>query len=284
MSWFENRILEGQAENVFDNGAGGVNTPGQVFADSPGDRLSADDVELAETTLVTSIAWFGRYQDPINNNAPVEVDDFTIAIYADDNGSPADGRLLAEFKVGNEVNRTATDRNFIFAYEADIDFLMEAGVRYWVSLRNNTPGDTASFQWLVDPDLTNNVHFSGDGGATWLFQGQQADFRLSGVTATQPATCEATIGDEPLMASNPFGLGNLVGAVPTGATPEAPVASPVPATSVSPRDEALLLVLDDLRFADAALSMREADPAQHESSDRVDRVVDEGLEIAFSVL
>ncbi|MEO0532094.1 MAG: FG-GAP-like repeat-containing protein, partial [Planctomycetota bacterium] len=185
VSWFENRLLEGQPEEVFDNGAGGVNTPGQVFADSPGDRLSADDVVLAETTLVTSIAWNGRYQDPINNNAPVEVDDFTIAIYADDGNSPS-SRLLAEFNVGNAANRTPTDRNFIFSYEAEINFLMEEGVRYWVSLRNNTPDDFASFQWLVDPDLTNNVHFSADGGATWLFQGQQADFRLSGVIVDPP--------------------------------------------------------------------------------------------------
>lgn len=191
VSWFENQILEGQPEEVFDNGAGGVNTPGQIFADSTGDRLSADDVTLSETTLVTSIAWFGRYQDPINNNAPVDVDDFTIAIYADDSGRPADGRLLAEFNVGNEVNRTPTDRNFIFSYEAEINFLMEAGVRYWISLRNNTPDDPASFQWLVNPDLTNNVHFSGDGGATWLFQGQQADFRLSGVTVPELAPIAA---------------------------------------------------------------------------------------------
>lgn len=233
VSWFENQVLEGQPEEVFDNGAGGVNTPGQVFADSPGDRLNADDVTLTETTLVTSIAWHGRYQDPINNNAPVEVDDFTIAIYADDRGAPADGGLLAEFNVGNEVNRTATDRNFIFSYEADIDFLMEANTRYWVSLRNNTPDDPASFQWLANLDLTNNVHFSGDGGATWLFQGQQADFRLSGVTLAGPNGAAAEI-PEGVFAASTF--------APSAATvadenKKAPQNGSVPAVELSPRDE-----------------------------------------------
>ena len=218
---------------VFDNGAGGINTPGQIFADSLSDSLSADDATLAETTLVTSIAWTGRYQDPINNNAPVAVDDFTIAIYADDNGSPADGRLLAEFNVGNEVNRTATDRNFMFAYEADIDFLMEADTRYWVSLRNNTPGDTGSFQWLVHPDLTSNVHFSGDGGATWLFQGQQADFRLSGVTV-ESANPEAAVINEGFLAASVFAP---VVATSTGASGDAPQDDSVPASEFSLRDE-----------------------------------------------
>lgn len=201
VSWFENQILAGQPEEVFDNGAGGVNTPGQVFANST-ERLSADDVTLSETTLVTSIAWHGRYANVLNDNAPADVDDFTIAIYADDSGRPADGRLLAEFNVGNEVNRTATDRNFVFSYEAEINFLMEAGVRYWVSLRNNTPDELISFQWLVDPDLTNDVHFSGDGGATWLFQGQQADFRLSGVTvpALAPIAAFSQASNQPTSA------------------------------------------------------------------------------------
>lgn len=255
VSWFENRVLEGQPEAVFDNGAGGVNTRGQVFADSPGDRLNADDVVLSETTLVTSIAWFGRYQDPINNNAPVEVDDFTIAIYADDGGSPASGQPLAEFNVGNAAGRTPTDRNFIFSYEADINFLMEAGVRYWVSLRNNTPDDPASFQWLVNPDLTNNVHFSGDGGATWLFQGQQADFRLSGVTVPEPN------GDGPLSASQfvssaTFDSGQepVESLPPTQATNAAPHDgarvtesrdSESAAETSSVQDTALLLFLDE---------------------------------------
>lgn len=274
VSWFENRILEGQPEEVFDNGAGGVDTPGQIFADSPGDRLSADDVTLAETTLVTSIAWFGRYQDPINNNAPVEVDDFTIAIYADDDGTPADGGLLAEFNVGNEVSRTPTDRNFIFSYEADIDFLMEAGVRYWVSLRNNTPDDPASFQWLVDPDLTNNVHFSGDGGATWLFQGQQADFRLSGVTVDLSDAAASSTVDEPALAI----------AVPSAVTVGAPVEKLVPPTEASVTDRAMLLLLDEIRLADAPHAMQEDAPARHESSDSDDRDVDESLELAFSQL
>ncbi len=257
VSWFENRLLEGQPEEVFDNGAGGVNTPGQVFADSTGDRLNADDVVLSETTLVTSIAWFGRYQDPINNNAPVEVDDFTIAIYADDSGSPADGQLLAGFNVGNGVNRTPTDRNFIFSYEADINFVMEAGVRYWVSLRNNTPDDPASFQWLVNPDLTNNVHFSGDGGATWLFQGQQADFRLSGVIADPSDAAATPIVEEPF----------FVAALPSAAAQAIDAFSlPVPLASVqnaeAPRVQSPLNT--DTAAVDAALALlfHEQSPAE----------------------
>lgn len=274
VSWFENRLLNGQPEEVFDNGAGGVNTPGQVFADSPGDRLNADDVVLAETTLVTSIAWTGRYQDPINNNAPVEVDDFTIAIYADDSGSPADGQLLAEFNVGNEANRTPTDRNFIFSYEADINFLMEAGVRYWVSLRNNTPDDLASFQWLVDPDLTNNVHFSGDGGATWLFQGQQADFRLFGVALAPPSPAAIAV---PIQHDAVFAGG------PTLADIEAAFTTPVSAPEASRIDRALLL-LGDPPSADATSATPDESFNQQESSDSDDRGAHESLEIAFSQL
>lgn len=277
VSWFENRILEGQPEEVFDNGAGGVNTPGQVFADST-ERLNADDVTLAETTLVTSIAWNGRYSNVQNNNAPAAVDDFTIAIYADDGGSPASGQPLAEFNVGDAVGRTPTDRNFVFSYEADINFLMEAGVRYWVSLRNNTPNDPATFQWLVIPDVVNDVHFSGDGGATWILQGQQADFRLSGVTAGPSNAAGTRIVEQPFLAV----------AVPSTATVAitagAPVAKSIPATDASVAGRALLQLLGDLRLTDSAHTMREDAPAQHESSDIDDRVDDESLELAFSVL
>lgn len=279
VSWFENRVLEGQPEEVFDNGAGGVNTPGQVFADSPGDRLNADDVVLSETTLVTSIAWNGRYANFLDDNAPSEVDDFTIAIYADEGGAPAGGGLLAEFNVGNEVGRTPTDRNFIFSYEADINFLMEVGVRYWVSLRNNTPNDPASFQWLVNPDLTNNVHFSGDGGATWLFQGQQADFRLSGVTVFSPSLSETSISSAFLLPSPSLNAG--VAPTPTDTGQEISQATSTAAVN----EEALLLLLAETAAvtADDEVSFAEAS-SEEDSSENEQRELTASIDLAFGQL
>lgn len=278
VGWFQNQVLQGQPEEVFDNGAGGVNTPGQIFADSPGDRLSADDVTLSETTLVTSIAWNGRYANFLDDNAPSEVDDFTIAIYADDGNAPAGDGLLAEFNVGNEVSRTPTDRNFIFSYEADIDFLMEAGVRYWVSLRNNTPDDPATFQWLVDPNIANNVHFSGNGGAIWLFQGQQADFRLSGVIVDPSSLVQTVNIDAPLLAGP--AVGGLVTGTPI-ATGQATGQEASPTTSQSSlQEDALLLLLAET----TPVTADNEDAFATLVSDSDDRDIEASIDVAFGQL
>ncbi|MEM8947568.1 MAG: FG-GAP-like repeat-containing protein, partial [Planctomycetota bacterium] len=168
---------------VFDNGAGGIiGFASAVFADVAQGQLNADDVVFAETTRISSIAWSGVYLN--NGGTPAAVDDFTILIYADDNGQPASGDPIAEFVVGNNVNRTQV--NSRFSYTADIDFVMDAGVTYWISLLNDTTGDPADFAW-GNQTGGGNQHFSDDDGVTWENGNQQPDFRLFGVPVGPPA-------------------------------------------------------------------------------------------------
>ncbi|MFK7769734.1 MAG: hypothetical protein AB8B55_21180 [Mariniblastus sp.] len=113
-------------------------------------RHVASRVTLDETTRILGVEWTGTYE---NNEFPRD-EVFTIEIF--ENGfydtqwkgqfdAPV-GEALASFNVGNDfgipVNRTDTgevyenrhiDQN-IFSYSADIDFEMEAGKTYWVSI------------------------------------------------------------------------------------------------------------------------------------------------------
>ena len=130
---------------VFDNGTGGIEgveaTSTSYFNSESDNFRVANDVTLDSTETISRISWSGNY----SRGEAFEVDDFTIEIYEgiffNDNPYSPEGDPVAVFNVGNEVNRVDTgidlppvEEEDLYAYSADIDFTMEAGKTYWVSI------------------------------------------------------------------------------------------------------------------------------------------------------
>jgi hypothetical protein len=152
---------------VFDNGTGGiegVEATSTSFFNSESDNFQvANDVTLDTTQTISRISWSGNY----SLGEAFEVDDFTIEIYEgiffNDNPYSPEGDPVAVFNVGNEVNRVDTGIDLrpvgeenLYAYSAEIDFIMEAGKTYWVSIfaanEDEVPGTGQGsnfnhFQW-----------------------------------------------------------------------------------------------------------------------------------------
>ena len=175
------------ADTVYDNGVGGASSLEigyRSHVNSPVvEIIFADDVTLATTTQVTGIEWTGGYGIP----GTPEGDDFTLAIYADAAGGPMGPTPLQSFAIG-EANRTATgfqingDSFAVYAYSADIDFTLQAGQTYWLSIYNDTSTDSDGDDWYWGADLIGNASTSFDRGETWqpIFE-PAFDFRLTGV-------------------------------------------------------------------------------------------------------
>ena len=169
-------------------GAGGVDNFLRTDRDEP--FITADDVTLATTTGITRIEWTGIYFEFGSSTMPAQTDDFTIAVFADSGGMPFGGNPIAQFHVGNDVNRvdsgfTGAVNRDVFKYSAEIDFTMNAGITYWVSIANYTPGIFNDFYGGVLFGAGNAFH-STNGGATWVDRTHRLDFRLIGIP--EPAT------------------------------------------------------------------------------------------------
>ena len=135
---------------------------------------------LQATTQISSVQWSGL----IAGNDSPQVDDYTISIMADNNG-PVGGSALAVFIIGNNANRTDSNVNFagldVYNFSADIDFVADAGTTYWLSIVNDTTGDTNDdWYWGVLQNVGNN-HRSLDFGQSWHLIGGRTDFQLSAV-------------------------------------------------------------------------------------------------------
>ena len=171
---------------VYDNGVGGA--AGVIdgrLSDADFGFRQADDVMLNTTTRVSGIQWTGLYG---NSNAFPIQDDFTINIYSDSGSSPFGIAPIVSFEVGDNVNRTDSGLNAgpldIFDYTADIDFTMNAGETYWISIFNDTSSTEDFFFWSGSKN-TGNGHQTFDAGVSWLNNNYQFDFRLT--TIPEPA-------------------------------------------------------------------------------------------------
>jgi len=138
---------------------------GLAVFDKPGESFFvADFVEFDRTTRISSIEWLGSYE---NSNAPFLGDEFVIEIY--EGGTVDDdtigeyqapvGQPFATFLPGNNVNRVDTGLEWslfgpsrkIFSYSAEIDFEMDAGRQYWISIYSTASGNAG-------PDFNNDFY------------------------------------------------------------------------------------------------------------------------------
>ena len=180
-------VLPASADVIYDNGydnSFGLATASDI--DFP-DELADDFVLQPGLTTVTDIHWWGVYL--FDGSAPA-TDDFTIRIFADNAGAP-DNNPLYEFS-GIGGNRVASGNtlygNAEYAYSVDINpTVLSANTTYWLSIVNDTTGDTNDDWYWSDNDYGNShVRFPGGG---WQQEGYETSFYLTGTSVVpEPAS------------------------------------------------------------------------------------------------
>ena len=105
----------------------------------------ADDFQFTEDMLVDRIVWWGGHFDP----PATEPDNFTLRIFADDNGQP--GTLLITIAAGavdavptGQYVNPAIRPEFQYSVALSAPFLAQGGQRYWISIVN----PASDFNWL----------------------------------------------------------------------------------------------------------------------------------------
>lgn len=165
---FNTKQLNAQDSVIFSNN--GAYFSNFYRGSDVGTTQQADDAMLNVTRVATSIDWSGNYVG-FNNTKPPKEDDFTIAVFEDDNGSPAAGAPIATFHVGNDVQRTP--RPFIggFNYHSPLGcgVLLEKNTRYWFAIYNDL-SDIPGKSFRITSDLNSNggnSHTTPDQGNSW---------------------------------------------------------------------------------------------------------------------
>ena len=175
---------------VFNNG-GPASDPFNVFdvaavasdIDAPGQFQAADDFSFSSGTSVTDAHWFGFYA--VGDLQPPSQDNFTLRIFADASGSPANASPLFEVALG-AVARTDTGLNAlgfdIYEYSAlYAPINLSANTTYWFSILNDTTGEDDNWFWSVSSQ-TGNAHFRAPlvpSNANWLSNDVEMAFQLT---------------------------------------------------------------------------------------------------------
>ncbi|MFK7765709.1 MAG: hypothetical protein AB8B55_00605 [Mariniblastus sp.] len=144
--------FEANGELVFDGPVGGPENVEQgvdsiALEGSPIKQHYATPINLDSTQTIKSVEWTGIYERDFEwNRSPDRGDSFVIEIYEDAGDGAPDSSTTARFEVGganrvdngerNEV-RSSTEVLYeypIYEYSADIEYTMEAGKQYWISI------------------------------------------------------------------------------------------------------------------------------------------------------
>ena len=183
---------------------GGFLSDGQVMT-------VADEFQVEEAAAITSVTWWGGYA---SEYLPIpEADDFTVQLFADDEGKP--GALIQTFEVSNSAMRTATGDyvnppdpeagfegrpEYSYSFVLPVQILVEANTRYWLSIVNVPSSD--SWVWEVSDSMVNlGVQRSFEGGP-WEPYYDNTAFRLQTAGYEPPLSVEIDI--------RPFGPLNVI--------------------------------------------------------------------------
>jgi hypothetical protein len=172
------------AATLYDNGApDNVNAFRSDFASNNGGPSStdtqqvSDDFSLAGPSTVNSVGWWGLYafQD---TSVPL-TDNFTIRIFADAAGMPSTAPLF-QFAVGNSVNRVDTGIQIQgfeqFSYTATLPATLLGAGSYWLSVLNNSTGQTNDWFWSTSNDSAGDAMNRDTEASPWAPAAVSSDF------------------------------------------------------------------------------------------------------------
>lgn len=120
-------------------------TPGQTSF-----LTAYDDFTLGSAQQIDTVQWVGGFYNP---NAAVPIDSFTIQFYTDAGGLPGASVYSAQQAVTPTSLGTRPSVSFgdipMFSYSMDlaVDFLADAGTRYWISIVANLAFIGFTQQW-----------------------------------------------------------------------------------------------------------------------------------------
>lgn len=128
----------------------------------------ADDFSPTVTGSVGNITWTGIYYGTDN---PAATESFTVQIFADNAGLPADAPL---YEIVGDA--TKTDSGSVLLGETLYDYslsiaspILNAGTTYWVSVYTNEP--CSNFAWSNSTDGTADGALRNSGGPWRAFDG-----------------------------------------------------------------------------------------------------------------
>jgi hypothetical protein len=173
-------VTPARAQIVYDNGT--PNKEGGFLSDNDGGVRFADDFRFGAPTQFNGIRFWGFYSP---SDTPPVNDAFTVVFYGNSGGLPDGGNILSTHVIGN-AGRTDTgdDTNGglldIYVYEAPLGDITLGPGQYWVSVYNNTSGDTDdNWAWARHVFPGNDAR-SLNNGVTWLheFSDSELAFQL----------------------------------------------------------------------------------------------------------
>jgi len=171
-----NNVVVGTLERrqVFDGGANLQSTDARgVYArydvnTNDGGRY-ATPVVLDSTETISTIEWSGVYDhDLLSTGDPVPNYQFVVEIFEGAGDGAPESSSVVSFEVGDaeDINQTEIARGQarnhsgevqydypIYGYSADVEYTMEAGKEYWVSIYiivDSTSGDGLGWAWRAD--------------------------------------------------------------------------------------------------------------------------------------
>lgn len=171
---------------------------GYATVSDVGSQQVADNFVLQPdgTFTLTGIRWWGAY---LISDSPQEFDSFTILIWEDDGGTPAETPLL-HLAVG-DAGRTDTGMDVsglftsdLYAYSVDFTPVnLSGGTTYWISILNDTSFDgNDDWHWASHDDsdgLYRSTASTNGADPAWL-TGVATAYQLIGELQTGPIVPE----------------------------------------------------------------------------------------------
>lgn len=178
-------VLE-QAPYSFDGVAGG----NSYLSVGPAGTQVAEDFQFVGDVTLTAISWWGSY-DPV---IPLS-ESFTVRVFSDDGtGDPAINPLYETVFTGSGDGGENLIDLFgapVFRYDAGVNWLLQGGEDYYLSIFNNDGGQ--DWYWLESQAGDNTGWYRSADADPWLFDNISLNmsFRLIADSVTnvpEPAT------------------------------------------------------------------------------------------------
>jgi hypothetical protein len=140
----------------------------------------------AGANFISTVQWSGLY-----HGTDTIVDDFTIAVFTDNGGNPADNAFWSS-NVGTVASFDSGENAFgvdVYQYRADIAApALEAGDTYYLSIFNNTPGSLGYWAWLTQDGEQQSWYRQELLDNSWIHDSDRDSLAFSLTTQDGPST------------------------------------------------------------------------------------------------